>query len=93
MNSVDRLNSFLTRVTSDVALTTTHVGVCTALAVAWIDSGFINPFNISRSQLMAASKIKSTATYHKIIGDLIALKYLQYKPSYHPAKGTQVAIL
>lgn len=93
MNSVDQLSSFLARVTSDVALTTTHVGVCTALVVAWIDGGFVNPFNISRSQLMAASKIKSTATYHKIIADLIALNYLQYKPSYHPAKGSQVLIL
>lgn len=93
MNSVEQLNRFLARVTSDTNLTTTHIGVCTALAVAWIDSEFTNPFSISRSQLMTSSKIKSTATYHKIIADLIALKYLQYKPSYHPAKGSQVAIL
>lgn len=93
MNSVEQLNNFLARVTSDTNLTTTHIGVCTALAVAWIDSGLINSFNISRSQLMTASRIKSKATYHKIIGDLVELKYLQYRPSYHPIKGSQVSIL
>jgi hypothetical protein len=93
MNSVEQLNHFLTRVTSDTNLTTTHIGVCTALAVAWIDSGLLCTFNISRSQLMTASKIKSKATYHKIIGDLVELRYLQYNPSYHPVKGSQVSII
>lgn len=93
MNSVEQLNSFLARVTSDASLTTTHIGLCTALAVAWIDSGLINPFNVSRSRLMSASRIKSKATYHKVIADLIALSYLQYIPSYHPVNGSQVSIL
>lgn len=93
MSSVEQLNNFLARVTSDASLTTTHIGVCTALAVAWINSGLINSFNISRSQLMTASRIKSKATYHKIIGDLVEFKYLQYRPSYHPIKGSQVSIL
>lgn len=93
MNNVEQLNSFLQRVTSDVKLTTTHIGVCTALAVAWIDSGFVNPFNISRSRLMSAARIKSKTTYHKVISDLTIFKYLKYNPSYHPAKGSQIQIL
>lgn len=92
MSNVERLNSFLQRATSDVKLTTTHIGVCTALAVAWIDSGFVNPFNISRSRLMRAAKIKSKTTYHKIMGDLSARSYLKYNPSYHPGKGSEVSI-
>lgn len=77
---------------SDGALTTTHVGVCTALAVAWADSGFINPFNISRSRVMIASKIKSAATYHKIVRDLIELEYIKYSPSYHPERGSEISM-
>ncbi len=92
MNNVEPLNNFLQRVTSDANLTTTHVGVCTALAVAWINSGFINPFSISRSRLMTSSKIRSKTTYHKIMNDLVIFKYLTYDPSYHPAKGSMVSI-
>ena len=93
MSNAEHLKSFLQRVTSDVKLTTTHIGICTALAVAWIDTGFNNPFHTSRRKLMIAARIKSKATYHKIIGDLASLKYLKYEPSYHPTKGSQVHIL
>ena len=93
MNSAEQLNNFLARVTSDTNLTTTHIGVCTALAVAWIDSGLVNPFNVSRSRLMIASRIKSKATYHKVVKDLVSLRYLKYNPSYHPSKGTEVFLL
>jgi hypothetical protein len=93
MNNVEQLSNFLQRVTSDVNLTTTHIGVCTALAVEWINNGFINPFNISRNRLMTAARIKSKTTYHKVINDLMSLNYLKYTPSYHPIKGSQVNIL
>ena len=90
MNNVEQLNNFLQRVTSDANLTTTHVGICMALAVAWINSGFINPFNISRRGLTGAAKIKSNTTYHRIMRDLATLGYFQYYPTYHPKNGTQI---
>lgn len=92
MNSVDQLKKFLARVTTDEKLTTTHVGFCAALAVTWIEGGYVNSFNISRKRLMQAAKIRSTATYHKIISDLVSYKYITYTPSYHPAKGSAVNI-
>jgi hypothetical protein len=93
MKSIEQLYIFLQRVISDKKLTATHLSVCTALAVAWTNKGFSNPFNISRSQLMAAAKIKSKTTYHKVISDLALLNYFKYNPSYHPGKGSQVQIL
>lgn len=42
---------------------------------------------------MAAARIKSKATYHKVINDLILMNYFEYKPSYHPGKKSQVRIL
>jgi hypothetical protein len=93
MNNVERLNDFLLRVTSDDNLTTTHIGVCTALVVAWISNGLNNPFNVSRRKLMGTARIKSSTTYHKVIADLASRNYLKYEPSYHPAKGSQVHIL
>jgi hypothetical protein len=92
MNSIEQLNNFLARVTSDANLTTTHIGVCTALAVAWINSGLVNPFTTSRSKLMRAARIKSKATYHKVITDLANFSYIKYEPSYHPTKASKIFI-
>lgn len=93
MNNIEQLNNFLQRITSDANLTTSHIGVCTALMVAWINNGLKSPFNVSRKGLMTAARIKSTTTYHKVIADLASLKYVKYEPSYHPAKGSQMHIL
>jgi len=93
MHKAEQLNNFLLRVTSDVNLSTSHISLCTALCSAWIGNGLNNPFNISRKSIMCAAKIKSKSTYHKIIGDLAVLKYLEYNPSFHPVKGSQVSIL
>ncbi len=93
MDKVEQLNNFLQRVTSNTSLSTMHISVCTALAVAWINNGFHNPFNISRSRLMAAARIKSKTTYHKLVTELVAFNYLSYKPSYHPKKGSEVFII
>ena len=93
MSNIEHLNSFLLRVTSDVNLTTTHIGVCAALVVVWTSNGFKNPFSISRKKLMNAAKIKSTSTYHKIITDLRSLKYIDYNSSYHPIEGSRIIIL
>jgi hypothetical protein len=33
---------------------------------------------------MNLSKIRSTATYHKCLGDLVYFGFIDYKPSFHP---------
>lgn len=93
MCNSERLKGFLQRVISDSNLTTTHIGFCTALAVAWTEQEFKNPFSISRRKLMSASKVKSTSTYHRIISDLKSLKYIEYNSSYHPKEASAIAIL
>jgi hypothetical protein len=42
---------------------------------------------------MAASRIQSRATYHKVMKDLQAFGYLEYAPSYHPVKGSSVRLV
>lgn len=93
MSSVEHLNSFLQRVTTDANLTTMHVGICTALAVEWLHNELHCTFRISRGRLMESAKIKSKTTYHKVINDLASLKYVRYIPSYHPGEASQIQIL
>jgi hypothetical protein len=93
MSNAEQLNNFLNRITSDADLTSSHISICTALIVVWIRNGLTSPFNVSRKRLMAAAKIKSITTYHKVIADLAKLNYVIYQPSYHPAKGSLIHIL
>jgi hypothetical protein len=92
MNKDNEVSNFLHRVTSDVNLNPFHVSICAARCAQWIKNGS-SPFNFSRKGLMKASRIKSTATYHKILNELITMRYLQYGPSYHPSKRSEVLII
>jgi hypothetical protein len=50
-------------------------------------------FQVSRKKLMRFSRIKSVATYHKCIKELVAYGYIDYQPSYDPYRASSVALL
>lgn len=78
------------RMGADSRTLATHISLLTALFVCWQQSGFENPFAITRKKLMAFSGIASIATYHKCIRELDEFGYIRYQPSYHPLKGSLV---
>ncbi|MBB5639103.1 hypothetical protein HDE68_005041 [Pedobacter cryoconitis] len=78
------------RMGSDGRMLATHISLFTALFVCWQQSGFKNPFAVTRKKLMAFSRIASIATYHKCIRELDEFGYIRYQPSYHPLKGSLV---
>lgn len=81
------------RIVSDDRLFPSHISLFMALFY-FSNFGDLNlPFQVSRSKLMRFSSIKSIATYHKNIKELKNYGYIDYKPSWHPQKGTQVKIL
>lgn len=77
-------------ISNDDRLNPTHLSLFTGLFVHWQRSGFTSPFAITRKAMMAFSKIASIATYHKCIKELDAYGYIDYQPSYHPKRGSQV---
>lgn len=93
MGKVNQLIQLLTRATSDGLLSSTHISLYCVLCLAWLINGGKASFNISQSKIMFASKIKSKATYHKIIKDLKHFGYVSYVPSYHPNEGSRVSLL
>ena len=90
MNYIKHLASFFDRVSADERLNPTHISMYVSLFQFWNANRFQNPISISRSELMKVSKISSKATYHKCMKELNEWKYLQYKPSYNPFKGSMV---
>jgi hypothetical protein len=93
MRDAERVGNFLHRITSDLKLGTSHVSVCAALCVIWVTNRLENPVIISRQQIMLAAKIRSRATYHKVIYDLVSLGYCKYAASYHPYGRSRMFII
>ena len=82
--------SLIKRMGKDHRVIATHVSLFTALFIQWQRSHFRSPFSVTRKELMAYSKIASTATYHKCIRELDEYGYIRYRPSYHPGKGSLI---
>lgn len=82
MDKPEQLIAFIHQLTSDIRLKPTHISLSIVLSHSYVRSDFQNIFQVSRIKLMAASRIQSKATYHKIMKDLQIFGYLKYTPSY-----------
>jgi hypothetical protein len=92
MGSIDKNLDYLKdRIQADQRLSAFHVSLLAALIFASENSGLTHPFQVSRSRLMRSSKIYSTSTYHKCIGELQVFGYIFYSPSYNPFLGSRVS--
>lgn len=93
MERVNQLIQLLTRATSDAQLTSAHISLYCVICLAWLINEGRTSFNVSRSKIMFASKIKSRATYHRLLNDLRKWGYVVYTPSYHPSDGSRISLL
>jgi hypothetical protein len=87
----NQLYRFVAQVASDPRLGPWHLCLYTAMAYLGKD---VEPgafFNVTRKKLMRHSGIRSIATYHKRLSELVRYGYIRYQPSYNPFKGSQIA--
>ena len=81
----------LEAVKSDDRLNSYHISLYTALL--YYGKGIRQiPFHASRRKLMGFSRIKSGATYHKCLRELISYGYVDYHPSFHPQQGSRIVL-
>src|SRR5690606_38756028 len=78
----------LERAADDARLLPSHISLLMALFHCSRD-GKGNTFQSSRSRLMRFSRIRSIATYHKCIRELVDYGYITYVPSWHPFRGSR----
>lgn len=83
----------LPSITLDERVNSNHISLYVALYLTWLSNKCVAPFKISRRGIMDLCKIKSRATYHKIIKDLIQWNHILYNPSYHPFEGSSVSLI
>jgi hypothetical protein len=84
---------YIHRLVSDSRLKPAHLLLSIAICDKWASCEFTRAYQVSRGALMKASRIKSTATYHKAIRELQKFGYVRYYPSYHPTKGSRIEMI
>jgi hypothetical protein len=90
MEDQQKLLQFINYIVSDRRLKRRHLAMLVALCDVWIANNYQASYHISRSRLMSSAKIKAQGTYQKVIKELQALGYVDYKPSYHPKEGSTI---
>ena len=92
MNYIKHLNGVFEQFSKDNRLNPSHISLYIGLFQIWNYSRFPEEFYINREQVMESSKIGSKSTYHRCIKELDSWKYLMYKPSHNPFKGSRVRL-
>lgn len=87
------LDKFMRSAANDDRLLTSHISLFMAMFYYSPEKSTDAAFQVSRKKLMRYSKIKSIATYHKCVRELVEFGYIHYTPSYHPKKGSTIALL
>lgn len=85
--------AFLRKAADDPRLLPSHLSLVMAVFYFRNDDTPVAPTRISRSKLMRFSRIRSIATYHKCLKELIAFGYINYEPSYHPKNASSIWLL
>jgi len=86
------VNRFLVRAATDGRLLPSHISLFIAIFFYSDEAKPDAFFKVSRRKLMRFSRIKSKATYHKCIRELVAFGYITYLPSYDPYKASSVSM-
>ena len=89
---MDKLSKVLDSISTDKRLHLSHLCLYISIWSIWEKSGHQTPFHTCRKQLLKLSKIKSVATYHRCLNELITSGYIEYRPSFHPKLGSEIIL-
>ena len=92
-NLSEKLSDFLALSPEKFLFGRTHICLYASILVMCEQQKRGNTVEVSRKKLMHLSQIKSNATYHMCMTELVNRNYINYKPSYHPIIGSQIVIL
>ncbi|WP_158799425.1 hypothetical protein [Pedobacter sp. L105] len=87
------LSGYFERVALEDRFYSSHISLLMALFYYSDSDAPEMSFQVSRPKLMRFSRIRSIATYHKNIKDLMDYGYIEYIPSWHPQRGSQVRLI
>jgi SOS-response transcriptional repressor LexA len=81
METLKPLSDFFKAIEKDCRISVTHIGIYAALLQFRADSGFINPIQAYRYEIIDIAKLSSPKTYHKCMRELSEYGYIRYEPT------------
>jgi hypothetical protein len=87
------IHRHLSKLENDARLNVWHFALVTAILLLGAKQRQSKVINVSRSRLMALSRIQTLPTYHKYFKELQELGLIRYTPSYHPGYKSEVELL
>lgn len=90
VNYITHLNTVFDLFNNDDRIKQGHITLYLAFFQKWNRKFFKKIITVNRQFIMENAKIKSKTTYHNYLKDLNSWGYLQYFPSYHPARGSKI---
>lgn len=92
MKDTVQLSTLFGVIARDARVNIHHLCLYMGLCYWWTRNKCQNPVPITRKLVMEVTKIKSIATYHKCMKELIKFGYIRYHPSFHPDLGSSIFI-
>ncbi|OOG18175.1 hypothetical protein BWD42_12980 [Sphingobacterium sp. CZ-UAM] len=80
---------YFEHIAQDNRLLPSHIGLVMALFYYQGKNDPLDFFHSSRRKLMHFSRIRSIATYHRCLSELVRYGYLEYIPSWHPTRASR----
>ncbi|HDZ07443.1 hypothetical protein [Maribacter sp.] len=90
VNYIAHLNAVFERFNNDERIKQGHITLYLAFFQKWNREFFKKTLTINRQFIMEKAKFRSKTTYHNYLRDLNDWGYLNYFPSFHPARGSKV---
>ena len=80
------------KIADDPRVNVWHISLYTFILSLWEKGGYKKQIKVSRKQLMKGAHFSSMTTYHKCIGRLKELEYINYLPTYDSYRGTVIEL-
>lgn len=77
----------------DVRLSASDFKLYCSLVHIWMDRKSPRVIEVRRRDVMQASLIRSKTTFHKAIETLLQANYINYSPTFHPARYSEIEIV
>ena len=90
VNYISHLNEAFERINDDIRIKQGHITLYMAFFQKWNREFFKATITVNRGFIMERAKFRSKTTYHNYLKDLNDWGYLQYFPSFHPARGSRI---
>lgn len=92
-DEIQPLSDFFYAIRNDYRISTTHIGIFSALLIYQINQGANGTFKAFSKDIMILAKVSSPFTYLRCLKELHDYGYIVYKPSFKKTEASKICFL